>query len=149
MLRDGGRRAGTEKVRKPTPLTIEPLPDCHTTETMPMNTKRISAALCLVLGFILSAPAQELPKHSRTEEAGFSSERLARITTFFRSEVERGAIPGAVIVVARRGKVVYRQAVGYQDREKKTAMKADAMFRIYSMTKPITATVVIGIMMRK
>ena len=107
-----------------------------------MNTKTISAALCLVLCFILSAPAQKRPKLNGISETGFSSERTVRITTFFHSEVERGAIPGAVIVVSRHGKVVYREAVGYQDREKKTAMKADAIFRIYSMTKPITTVAV-------
>ena len=68
---------------------------------------------------IVAALAQDLPKLSRPEEAGFSSERLNRITQFFQSEVDQGTIPGAVLVVGRNGKMVYRQAVGYQDREKK------------------------------
>jgi CubicO group peptidase (beta-lactamase class C family) len=56
--------------------------------------------------------------------------------------VDKGAIPGAVLVVGRNGKIVYRQVIGYQDREKKTPMKADAIFRIYSMTKPIATVAV-------
>jgi CubicO group peptidase (beta-lactamase class C family) len=90
----------------------------------------------------ISALGQDLPKLSRPEDVGFSSERLARITQFFQAEVDKGAVPGVVLLVARNGKVVYRQAVGYQDREKKIAMKPDAIFRIYSMTKPITTVAV-------
>src|SRR4051812_19646514 len=91
---------------------------------------------------IVAALAQDLPKLSRPEEAGFSSERLNRITQFFQSEVDQGTIPGAVLVVGRNGKMVYRQAVGYQDREKKRPMKVDSVFRIFSMTKPVTTVAV-------
>jgi CubicO group peptidase (beta-lactamase class C family) len=91
---------------------------------------------------IVAALAQDLPKLSRPEEAGFSSERLNRITQFFQSEVDQGTIPGAVLVVGRNGKMVYRQAVGYQDREKKSPMKVDSVFRIFSMTKPVTTVAV-------
>ena len=91
---------------------------------------------------IVAALAQDLPKLSRPEEAGFSSERLNRITQFFQSEVDQGKIPGAVLVVGRNGKMVYRQAVGYQDREKKSPMKVDSIFRIFSMTKPVTTVAV-------
>ena len=104
----------------------------------------IRTRVCCVLLLLcaISAAAQELPKASRPEEAGFSSERLNRITTFFQSEVDKGAFPGAVLVVARNGKIVYRQVVGYQDREKKIPMKADTVFRIFSMTKPVTSVAV-------
>ena len=101
-------------------------------------------SLCLALLFIctIAVVAQELPKVSRPEEAGFASDRLNRITQFFQSEVDKDAIPGAVLVVARNGKIVYRQAVGYQDREKKIPMKVDSVFRIFSMTKPVTTVAV-------
>ena len=91
---------------------------------------------------VVAALAQDLPKVSRPEEAGFSSERLNRITQFFQSEVDKGTIPGAVVVVGRNGKMVYRQAVGYQNREKKTPMKVDSVFRIFSMTKPVTTVAI-------
>ena len=90
----------------------------------------------------ICAFAQDATKLSRPEEAGFSSERLARITQFFQWEVDKGRVPGAVVMVARNGKIIYRQAIGYQDREKKIPMKADAVFRIFSMTKPIATVAV-------
>jgi len=101
-----------------------------------------TSAVIPILLFCISALAQDLSKLSKPEEAGFSSDRLARITQFFQSEVDRGDIPGAVVVVARNGKLVYRQAIGYQDREAKTAMKPDAILRIFSMTKPISSVAV-------
>ena len=107
-----------------------------------MNWRRRTLTVCLFFCCVVSALAQDLAKVSRPEDAGFSAERIGRITQFFQSEVDKGAIPGAVLLVARNGKVVYRQAIGYQDREKKTPMKTDAVFRIYSMTKPIATVAV-------
>ena len=107
-----------------------------------MNRQRTFLATFLILCSAASALAQDLARLSRPEDAGMSSDRLARITQFFQGEVDRGAIPGAVVLVARNRKLVYRQAVGYQDREKKIAMKTDAVFRIYSMTKPVTTVAV-------
>jgi len=95
-----------------------------------------------LLVLCVSVLAQDVTKVSKPEEAGFSSERLARITQFFQSEVDKGSIPGAMLVVSRNGTVVYRQAIGYQDREAKTPMKPDAIFRIFSMTKPIATVAV-------
>jgi len=107
-----------------------------------MKRNRIIVVLFLIFSCAVAALAQDLSKLTRPEEAGFSSERLARITQFFQGEVDRGALPGVVVIVARSGKVVYRQAIGFQDREKKTPMKADAVFRIFSMSKPITTVAV-------
>src|SRR6266576_4973330 len=50
-----------------------------------------------------------------------------------------GELPGAVLLIARGEKIAYLQAIGYQDREKKTPMKVDAIFRLASMTKPIVS----------
>lgn len=105
-----------------------------------MILRLVSFLICVVCS--LSAFAQELPKLARPEDAGFSSERLSRITQFFQGEVDRGAIPGAVLLVSRNGKLVYRQAIGYQDRENKISMKPDTVFRIFSMTKPIATVAV-------
>src|SRR5947209_20166938 len=103
-----------------------------------MKRRRI---LCVAVLFIctISLLAQELPKVSRPEEAGFASDRLNRITQFFQSEVDQAAIPGAVLVVARNRNMVYGQAVGYQDREKKIPMQVDSVFRIFAMTEPDTS----------
>jgi CubicO group peptidase (beta-lactamase class C family) len=83
--------------------------------------------------------AQGLPKATQPEEVGFSSERLKRLTNAFQAEVDKGALPGAVILLARDGQVAYFEAFGFQDREKQAPMKTDAIFRIASMTKPFTA----------
>jgi CubicO group peptidase (beta-lactamase class C family) len=89
-----------------------------------------------------SAFAQGLPRAGQPEDVGFSSERLKRIASVFQEEVDKGAIPGAVILIARDGKVADFEAIGFQDREKKTPMGADAIFRIASMSKPITSVAV-------
>src|ERR1700758_1554445 len=108
-----------------------------------MNRKTLRlASLLICIACSLSALAQELPKLARPEDAGFSPERLSRITQFFQSEVDKGAIPGAVLLVSRNGKTVYRQAIGYQDRENKLPMKPDTIFRIFSMTKPVATVAV-------
>src|SRR6266404_5349515 len=101
-----------------------------------MTWKRIVLAICALACCTVSCLGQDLGKVSRAEDIGFSTERLVRITKFFQSDVDKGAIPGAVVLVTRDGKLVY------QDREKRIAMKPDAIFRIASMTKPITSVAV-------
>ena len=73
--------------------------------------------------------------------AGFSGARLARIDNFFNVEVARGAVPGAVLHVERRGEVVMRRVWGYRNRAAGTPMTTDSIFRIYSMTKPMVSFV--------
>ena len=107
-----------------------------------MKRKRLLLPTLVFACCAVSVAGQDLGKLSRPEDGGFSTERLARSTKLFQAEVDKGAIPGAVLLVARDGKLVYLQTVGYQDREKHTAMKPDAIFRIASMTKPITSVAV-------
>jgi CubicO group peptidase (beta-lactamase class C family) len=107
-----------------------------------MNRKRILIATCLFVCWASCIRSQYLPTAKRPEDVGFSSERLNRITKFFQADIDKGAIPGAVLLVARNGKLIYLQALGYQDREKHIPMKPDAIFRIASMTKPITSVAV-------
>ena len=80
-----------------------------------------------------------LPRAERPEQVGLSSERLDRITATLRAYVEAGAIPGAVLAIARGGRIGYAEAVGYRDREADAKMPFDAIFRIASMTKPIVS----------
>lgn len=85
------------------------------------------------------------PRPAQTEPSGRSRLLFGAAEPhhfLFSGEVDKGAIPGAVLLVARNGKLVYRQAVGYQDREKKIPMKPDAVFRIFSMTKPVATVAV-------
>jgi CubicO group peptidase (beta-lactamase class C family) len=107
-----------------------------------MNRKRFLIAACLFVCWASCLCSQGLPTAKRPEDGGFSSERLNRITKFFQADIDKGAIPGAVVLVARNGKVLYFQALGFQDREKQTAMKPGAIFRIASMTKPIASVAI-------
>src|SRR4051812_15577751 len=81
--------------------------------------------------------AEEPAPVAKPEQLGFSSERLQRLTDTYQGYVDRGELPGAVLLIARGDKIAYLRAIGYQDREKKTPMKTDAIFRLASMTKPI------------
>jgi len=81
------------------------------------------------------ASAQGLPS-ATPEEVGLSAERLGRVGQFLRSEVEAKKLPGAVALIARKGRVAMFDAVGARDPKSGTPMGKDAIFRIYSMTKP-------------
>ena len=76
------------------------------------------------------------------EQVGLSSERLERISSAIQKSVEDGRIAGGVSLVARHGKVVYLHAVGMADRDAHKPMQTDSIFRMCSMTKPITAAAV-------
>ncbi len=80
-----------------------------------------------------------LPKADRPKEVGLSAKRLARVSATFRQNVERNVIPGAVVLVARGGRIAYAEAFGWRDREAKAPMELDSIFRIASMTKPLTS----------
>jgi CubicO group peptidase (beta-lactamase class C family) len=87
----------------------------------------------------LGAAAQALPKAS-PESVGMSTERLGRLTAVLQQEVADKRLPGAVVMVARKGKLVYSQAFGGLNSAEGGAMKEDSIFRIYSMTKPLVST---------
>jgi CubicO group peptidase (beta-lactamase class C family) len=76
--------------------------------------KRRSIVLALLLSLMVApvASASALPA-AKPETVGLSSERLDRIAQTLRADVERGRIPGAVVVVARKGRVAYFQSVGF------------------------------------
>jgi CubicO group peptidase (beta-lactamase class C family) len=105
--------------------------------------KRTSLAALLLAVVTASASAQTanipLPT-AKPEQAGMSSQRLARLTEVFKQEVDQGKLPGAVMMVARKGRLVYAEAFGMQDKGKGTPMSRDTIFRIYSMTKPLAST---------
>ena len=107
-----------------------------------MRFGRIICMSAIATCIAFSSFAQGLPKANKPEDVGFSSERLKRVTGAFQSEVDKGAIPGAVILIARNGKIAYLEAFGFQNRENKEPMKTDAIFRIASMSKPITSVAV-------
>ena len=73
------------------------------------------------------------------DEVGFDAGRLARISTHFRHYVDDGRLPGWLVMVSRRGQVVYLDTYGHRDVEAGAPIELDTLFRIYSMTKPITS----------
>jgi CubicO group peptidase (beta-lactamase class C family) len=85
--------------------------------------------------------ADPLPR-ARPESVGMSSARLGQVGALLKADVDAGRIPGAVIAVARKGRLVYYEAVGWRDKEAKAAMTKDAIFSIASMTKPMTSIAV-------
>ena len=90
---------------------------------------------CLVAAFLYTnAFAQPLPS-AAPESVGFSAEGLARIDRFFAREIEANRVPGAVVAIARDGKLVYYKAHGFLDKAAATPMPLDAVFQLASMTK--------------
>ena len=77
-----------------------------------------------------------LPRAECPEQIGLSSARLRHVTATIEADVARGLIPGAVMLVARGGRIGYAEALGWRDREAQAPMTLDAIFRIASMTKP-------------
>jgi CubicO group peptidase (beta-lactamase class C family) len=77
------------------------------------------------------------------EQAGFDAEALARIRPAMQALVDTGAVAGVVAVIARNGQVVYEEAIGRFDAERPDPLRADHLFRIYSMTKPVTAVAIL------
>jgi CubicO group peptidase (beta-lactamase class C family) len=73
------------------------------------------------------------------QEAGFSAERLARVGSALDAEIARGQLPGGVVAIVRRGKLVALDAYGYRDHAAGVPMSTDCIFNIASMTKPMTA----------
>jgi CubicO group peptidase (beta-lactamase class C family) len=105
-------------------------------------TPRFLSALLLAL---LVTPAQQAKGQQSTakpESVGLSSARLQRIATTVQASVDKGEIAGAVTLVARHGQVVWLKATGNQDKENAKPMRTDSIFRICSMTKPITTLAV-------
>ena len=82
-----------------------------------MNTTRLVSLSVAAAAASMSLSAQTLPlPRGKPEDAGMSSARLNVIATTLKADVEHGRIPGAVIAVARRGKIVYFEAFGYRDK---------------------------------
>lgn len=104
---------------------------------------RAGASLIAAASLFASAVfAADLPHADSPEEVGLSSDRLARIGEVLGGGIARGEIPGFAAIVARRGKVAYHEAFGAQNPETGAPMRRDSIFRIYSMTKPITSAAV-------
>lgn len=96
-----------------------------------------AVAIPLVFGTALPASAQGIPKVQSPEEVGFLSTRLKRLSDRLNDGVKNNELPGAVVLIARNGKIVLFESYGFRDKDAKVAMTNDTIFRIASMTKPI------------
>jgi len=99
---------------------------------------RLIVAFGLAVAVSVGLRAEGLPK-ATPESVGMSSQRLARIAASVNEDIGNGRMPGAVIAIARRGKLVYYESFGFLDKAKGIRMPKDAIFAIASMTKPMVA----------
>ena len=100
---------------------------------------RTVALACIALASVCSAVAQPLPV-AKPESVGMSTQRLEKITAALNQDVADKKLPGAVVMVARKGKLVYSQSFGNLNNAAAGPMQSDSIFRIYSMTKPLAST---------
>lgn len=107
-----------------------------------MNFPRTASAFVIALALAISVPASaaDLPV-APPQSQGLSKDRLARIRTVIQAEIDANRMPGAVVLVARGGKIVHADTIGFQDKDAGTPLKRDAIFRAYSMTKPLVSVV--------
>lgn len=98
---------------------------------------RLFVAAALAVAAPLPAFAQDAAPNA-VARAGFDSAKLASIVDWLKADVDKGRIPGAVVLVARNGQVLLHEAVGWADKDKKIAMRRDAIHPIASSTKLIT-----------
>lgn len=104
----------------------------------------IACAVVFVASVASSVEAREI-RQVAPEREGFSEDRLARITEHMNDRVEDGTMVGGMGLIARNGNIVYQEVYGLADREASREMEEDAIYRIYSMTKPITAVAVMSL----
>lgn len=96
------------------------------------------AAGLLATLLVFAVHAADLPR-ATPEEVGLSSERLARLDQHMQAYVDEHKLAGAVVLIARHGKIAHLSAIGKASIEKDAPMQIDSLFRIFSMTKPITS----------
>lgn len=87
----------------------------------------------------LSATAAVIPKAANPEETGMSAARLKRVHAVLQRYIDNGEIAGAISLVARNGRIAHFEAQGLSDLATKTPLKLDHIFRLASMTKPVTS----------
>jgi len=107
--------------------------------------KSIGLVATLLVGILAANCLAEDPKTVAPESVGLSSERLARIDKVMQQEIDQKKTGGIVVLVARRGSIVYHKAFGYADIESGKKMQTDSLFRLYSMTKPVTSVALLSL----
>jgi CubicO group peptidase (beta-lactamase class C family) len=104
----------------------------------------LGVVLALFVAFGVDARTATPLVVGKAQDVGMSAQRLERITAALQKEIDAKKLPGAVVMVARKGTIVYQNAFGVQDPSSGAPMKPDTIFRIYSMTKPLMS---VGLML--
>jgi CubicO group peptidase (beta-lactamase class C family) len=126
-------------------MTINHAPSARLASCARAAALMLIASAAATLAVPRSSFAQQAPTAreefliSRPERVGMSSARLELLTRAFNKEISSKQLPGAVIMVARKGQVVYARAFGVRDPGSAEPMQVDSLFRIYSMTKPMAS----------
>ena len=94
------------------------------------------SAVALVLS--ASVFATDFPV-GEPDNYGLSAERLARIHQVIQTEIDANRMPGAIVMVARKGFITHAETIGFQDKAAGKPWQRDAIFRAYSMTKPLVS----------
>ena len=117
----------------------------HLEVAMTSGVRMLSASALLLFTTSCVAPSAKTVKYAviPPESVGLSSDQLDEITKKLEDDVAEGLIPGAVMLVARKGKIAYLIGTGYRSKKMRIPMSRDSIFRIYSMTKPIVSAAVL------
>lgn len=111
-----------------------------------MSMVRLAACAALAVTVALPAAAQGIPMAQSPEEVGFVSSRLKRLSDRIEEGVKNNELPGAVVLIARNGRLVMFDSFGWRDKDAKVPMTNDTIFRIASMTKPIVSVAALILM---
>lgn len=106
-----------------------------------MLRSRQFARVITLVAYLATGATGALAQAAQPGQLGFARTRLNAISDFFKAEVTAGRVPGVTILVQRRGQAAYFETFGVRDAATRAPMSADTLFRIYSMTKPITSVV--------
>src|ERR1700742_4897864 len=102
--------------------------------------RHVAAALALlVVALAAGSPSGSSAEAPSAIESSFSPAKLARVGDYFRDEIATGKIPGAILLIQQHGHPVYFENFGVRDIATRQPMTPDTIFRLYSMSKPITS----------
>lgn len=110
---------------------------------IPTSTRSRALVLVCAVLVLLSWPVPAATPRAKPEDVGLSSERLRRVGEAMQRQIQSGQIASAVTLVARRGRVAHLEAFGQLDVESKKPVATDSLFRIASMSKPVTGVAIL------
>ncbi len=108
-------------------------------ESWNSRSARLFLFAALIFFFISASGYARDLKTGKPETVGMSAERLARMDAFMQEQIDNKKTGGIIVLVARKGKIVHHRAFGYADIESGKKLDTDHLFRLYSMTKPVTS----------